>query len=134
MNRRSPFDDVWVADKTPGHHYLDLANISEVSNGPPISVLSASEIDPRIDLMLTSRVGAISPSLRTALGIRVAFIDWSARSSDLGDVLDICWERDRMKLARLRRFVRLIGDGTEAPVPPDFLARTPFSVTEEGSA
>jgi hypothetical protein len=62
MHRRSPFDDVWIADKTPGHHYLDVANIAEVSNGPPISVLSSSEIDPRIDLMLTSRVGAIFAS------------------------------------------------------------------------
>jgi hypothetical protein len=134
MSSRGSFDDIWVADQTPGRHYLDVANIAEVSNGPPISVLTANEIDPRIDLMLTSRVGAVSPSLRATLGTRVAFIDWSARPSDLGDVLDTCWERDRMKLARLRRFVRLVGDGTEAPVPPDFLARTPFSVTEEGSA
>jgi hypothetical protein len=132
MGRRNAFDDVWVADDTPGRHYVDVANISEARTGSPVSVLRADQIDPRIDLMLTSRVGGASASLRATLGKTVAIIDWSARPSDLGVVLDICWERDRRKLARHRAFTRMVGGDTEESMPSEFLDRTPFSVTEVG--
>jgi hypothetical protein len=135
FDRRRPFDEWWRADGAPPGNVLDVTHINELEGGSPISCLRANEIDPMIDLMLISRVGAVASSFNKALSERgVPVINVSARMDDLRTVLRVCWERDVAKIRREIEFMRTIGGTEEMPGPEAFLERTPFMLTEWGCA
>lgn len=133
-----PFDQAWHADGVPGQELLDMTNIREIE-GAKLFCLHAHEIDPRIDLMLQSRIGGVSPSYEKTLSDDL-FVDirsFGARADNLEDVLDIAWAKDPVdQLRRTQAFRQAVGEGGEAGPgwTADDLANSPFRLTERGLA
>lgn len=129
----TPFELVWTADGKPGRELLELTNVQE-SHGKRLFTLRATHIDPRIDLMLTSHLGAIAPSYEEELEqINVALVEATVRDEHLGLVLGALWSADPSGyLMRHRQLWQAIGkDATPLWGPEDF-KQTPFVLTELG--
>lgn len=131
-----PFDQAWHADGTPGHEILDMTNVREIE-GSRVFSLRALEIDPRIDLMLQSRIGGLSPSYEKTLidDLSVEIRTFNASKDNLEEVLDIAWAKDPAdQLRRNQAFREAVGE--EAGAGPgwtaDDLANSPFRLTERG--
>jgi hypothetical protein len=133
LDREQPFDHVWTADSAPGHDLLDVLNILEVQKTSRILQIRADEIDPRIHLMLTSRLGSIAPSFHSALadaGVEVS--ELSAGADQLPLVLDLCWERNIDMIRWDSQLREALGGTEDLSLPPDWWRLTPFGLTEAG--
>lgn len=133
LDAENPFGHTWTADDEGQREYLDLGNIRDLGS-TPIYSLSAAGIDPRIHLMLVSRIGAISATYELILSAKGVSVARSEVAEDkISAALDVCFSTDiRNRLAQDKAFSEALGEGDQPLWLPEYLDRTPFALTEIG--
>jgi hypothetical protein len=128
-----PFDQAWVPDDDPGSELLDISNVRQLE-GLPVLSLRAEAIDRRVDLMVMSRMGAVSPSFGKALKKRgVEVVSAEANQDHLRYVLDLCWASEPRRRTLVEAALQeILGEAHQPAWDPAYLDRTPFAVTELG--
>jgi hypothetical protein len=133
LDNDHPFDHVWTADSPPSRDILDITNVDETLGSAHTWSIRASDIDPHLDLMLTTRLGAFQPALQSWLaGEGIAAIEVQGTAEHLSQLVEICWERDVRQLRRSAEFIRDVGEGPPLPWSDEAYENTPFSLTTVG--
>ena len=133
LDRTGPFELVWSADGEPGGELLEVTNIRQ-TGGHRLFIFRASGADPRLDLMLTSLLGAIAPSYRAKLEqMNVAIANAEVTEEQIGFLLAALWSASPGDyVARQLQFQRAMSADSALPWNAADFDHTPFALTRLG--